>query len=74
LNTTYRVALKDGALELRHGRRGNVPIAWLWRDEFGSADGYLGSIKFERDRRGRVTAMVVNGSTRARDIRFEKRS
>jgi hypothetical protein len=73
LDTFYRVAVKNGTLEMRHGRRGTLSLSWLWPDEFGSVDPYLGSVKFERDGRGRVTRMVINGSARARDIVFEKR-
>jgi CubicO group peptidase (beta-lactamase class C family) len=72
LETFYRVVVKNGVLELRHGRRGALPLTWLWPDEFTSADPYLGSVKFLR-RNGRITGLLINGSTRARDIRFERR-
>ena len=60
-------------LELRHARYGAIPLTWLWRDEFGSTTWFLKSITFERSASGRVTGFVVNGSERARDMRFRKR-
>jgi CubicO group peptidase (beta-lactamase class C family) len=73
LGTTYRVTVKDGALQLEHRRRGTVPLKWLWRDEFGSLDAVLGSIEFQRDSKGRVAGLLVNGDRRSRNIRFQKR-
>ncbi|HYK20310.1 MAG TPA: serine hydrolase domain-containing protein [Pyrinomonadaceae bacterium] len=73
LGTSYRVIVKDGALQMQHRRRGTIPLTWLWREEFGSPDAYIASIDFERDNAGRVTALVINGSARSRDIRFKKR-
>ena len=73
LGTSYRVVVKNGALELQHRRRGTVPLTWLWREEFGSLDAYLSSVDFKRDNAGRVTGLIINGSARNRDIRFVKR-
>jgi CubicO group peptidase (beta-lactamase class C family) len=73
LGATYRIALKDGALELRHNRLGRLPLTWLWGEEFGTTNGYLGSIRFERDRRGRVKALVVNGDPSSRNVRCVRR-
>ena len=73
LGTSYRVVVKNGALEMQHRRRGPVPLSWLWKDEFGSLDAYFGSVDFLRDAAGRVTGLVVNGSPRSRDLRFVKR-
>lgn len=36
LDTSYRVALKNGNLELQHRRHGTIPLTHLHRDEFGS--------------------------------------
>ena len=73
LGASYRVVVKNGALEIQHRRRGTVPLTWLWREEFGSLDTYLASVDFERDDAGRVTGLIINGSERNRDIRFAKR-
>ena len=73
LGTSYRVIVKNGALEIQHRRRGTVPLTWLWREEFGSLDTYLASVDFKRDNAGRVTDLIINGSARNRDIRFVKR-
>lgn len=73
LGTSYRVVLKDGALQMQHRRRGTIPLKWLWREEFGSPDAYFGSVEFQRDGAGQVTGLLVNGSPRSRNIRFLKR-
>jgi CubicO group peptidase (beta-lactamase class C family) len=73
LGTSYRVVVKDGALQMQHRRRGTIPLKWLWREEFGSLDAYFGSVEFERDAAGRVTGLVINGNPRSRNIRFLKR-
>lgn len=73
LDTVYRVAVKQGSLEMQHRRRGTIPLTWLWREEFGSPDGYLASIEFLRGGANRVTGFVINGDPRNRDIRFVKR-
>ena len=73
LGTSYRVIVKNGALEMQHRRRGTIPLTWLWQEEFGSLDAYLASIDFQRDKAGRVTGLIINGAARSRDIRFVKR-
>jgi hypothetical protein len=73
LGTSYRVAVKDGALQMQHRRRGITPLKWLWGEEFRAIDAYLASVEFQRDGAGRVTGLTVNGSARSRDIRFFKR-
>jgi hypothetical protein len=73
LNAAFEIVLKDGLLELQHGKLGNLPLTWLWHEEFGSTNGYLGTITFERDHSGRVTGLVVNGDPRNRNLRFVKR-
>jgi hypothetical protein len=65
--------VKDGSLELQHRRHGVIPLAWLWREEFGSATWFLRSVQFERDAAGRVIGLVVNGDARSRNLRFAKR-
>lgn len=73
LDTFYRVAVANGALEIQHPRRGGVPLAWLWREEFGSPAAYLSSVEFQRDGAGHVAGLIINGDPRSRDIRFVKR-
>lgn len=73
LDTFYRVVInKNGVLEMRHGRRGALPLTWLWPDEFGGADDFIQSVKFERDGKNSVKSLVINGSSRALDIVFQK--
>jgi CubicO group peptidase (beta-lactamase class C family) len=74
LGTSYRVSMEDGALQLVHRRRGTIPLQRLSPNEFTSADGYLASVVFRRDGEGRVTAFVVNGDPRSRDIVFTRRA
>jgi CubicO group peptidase (beta-lactamase class C family) len=73
LGATWRVSVKDGALEMWHPRQGTLPLTWFWRDDFGSPGSVLSSVEFQRDAAGRVTGFVVNVDTRTRDIRFVKR-
>jgi CubicO group peptidase (beta-lactamase class C family) len=73
LGTVYRVGVVNGGLQMRHVRHGTMPLTWLWRDEFGTTTWFLKSVAFERNASGRVTGFVVNGSERARDMRFVKR-
>ncbi|HEX8774179.1 MAG TPA: serine hydrolase [Pyrinomonadaceae bacterium] len=73
LDTFYRVVVKNGELEIHHPRRGGFPLAWLWREEFGSPATYLSSVEFHRDGAGHVTGLIINGDPRSRDIRFVKR-
>lgn len=70
LGTSYRVAAKNGSLEMQHRRHGTIPLARLWRDDFGSPVSFMTSVEFQRDREGRVIGFVVNGHPRSRNIRF----
>jgi CubicO group peptidase (beta-lactamase class C family) len=73
LGTAYRVAVRNGALEMHHRRHGTIPLAWIRGDEFGSTTWFMRSVSFQRDAAGTVTALVVNVDPRSRDIRFVKR-
>ena len=73
LGTTYRIIIKEGKLEMQHMRRGNLSLSWLWPDSFGTLDGYIGLIEFERNKEGNINGLIVNGNSRARNIRFIKR-
>jgi hypothetical protein len=73
LGTAYRVAVKNGALEMQHRRHGTIPLAWIRGDEFGSTTWFMRSVEFQRDDAGTVAALVVNVDARSRNIRFVKR-
>ena len=73
LGATWRVSVRNGALEMWHPRQGTLPLTWFWRDDFGSPGSVLSSVEFQRDAAGRVTGFVVNVDTRTRDIRFVRR-
>jgi hypothetical protein len=73
LGTTYRVVVKNGALEMQHRRHGEIPLTWLLGEEFGSSTFFMRSVGFTRDRSGGVSGFIVNGDARSRNIRFDKR-
>ncbi|MBV8516152.1 MAG: serine hydrolase [Acidobacteria bacterium] len=74
LQTTYRITIHDGALELHHNRLGNVTLTFVHNDEFTTPLPYLASLVFERGADGSVQSLRVNGSERSRDIRFSRRA
>lgn len=73
LGTNYRIASKDGALEIQHQRHGTIPLTRFWRDDFGSHVAFMHSVEFQRDREGRVIGFLINGDPRNRNLRFQKR-
>lgn len=73
LGTTYRIASKDGALEMQHRRHGTILLTRFWRDDFGSQVAFMHSVEFQRDREGRVVGFLINGDPRNRNLRFQKR-
>lgn len=66
LDIEYQLAVEDGVLQLRRGRRGSATLTAVSRDAF-QAGGDL--LLFARDRRGRVTGFTLN-SGRVRGVRF----
>ena len=70
LDATYRVELADGALIARHRRHGASALTRRWGEDFAGAQFFLRSVRFERDRGGKVTGFVVNIDERSREIRF----
>lgn len=70
LDTSWRVALEDGALVARHFRAGQVRLMPVAKDRF-TAPGLGGELTFQRDGRGRLTGFVSN-SVRIRNFLFRR--
>lgn len=71
LETYYTVALEDGSLVVQHRRFGeNVELQPDDEDSFAGSFP-IGTVRFERDDAGQVTALLV-GNVRARDVRFDR--
>jgi CubicO group peptidase (beta-lactamase class C family) len=70
LGARYRIETRGDTLMLWHPRIGRIVLTRLWGDDFAGTTWYLRSVEFQRDRRGRIVALVVNGDPRNRDIRF----
>lgn len=73
LDTHYRVSLENGRLVIHHFRLGDLPLTWLWGNEFGGDWFFMHSIEFQYDGARRVTGFIVNVDERSRNIRFTKR-
>jgi len=72
LQARYLVEVNDGALVMRHRRHGRITLMRRWGEDYGGSVWFLQSVEFTRDRRGRVTGLMVNMGERSRDIRFTK--
>ena len=69
LQTSWSVQMRDGGLVLQHRRQGEIPLRPGARDRFSGSN--LGSLQFERDSDGKVTAFKVT-TGRVRNLRFER--
>jgi CubicO group peptidase (beta-lactamase class C family) len=69
LETSWSVQVKEGKLVLQHRRQGEIPLRPGARDRFSGSN--LGSLQFERDSEGKVTAFKVT-TGRVRNLRFER--
>lgn len=72
LAATYRLLVEGEGLVLRHWRHGDVPLRPVALDRFQSNAWWLGSVRFERDERGRITGFR-SSSGRVRHLWFERR-
>jgi hypothetical protein len=72
LATTYRLLVEGSGLVLRHWRHGDIPLRPAALDRFESSAWWLGSVRFERDDRGRITGFR-SSSGRVRHLWFERR-
>lgn len=72
LATTYRLLVEGSGLVLRHWRHGDIPLRPVALDRFESSAWWLGSVRFERDDRGRITGFRAS-SARVRHLWFERR-
>ena len=70
LDVKLTVVMKDGQLVLRRRPADEGPLRPTYEDDF---DGPVGSLRFSRDARGRVTGFGIYAG-RARDVRFRKLS
>lgn len=73
LSAVYDVVVRDSSLLIRNFRRGELPLARAYGDDFRGTGG-LASVAFERDASHRVIAMIVNMGERNRNIRFVRRN
>ena len=69
LGVTLRLAARGDTLRLEQGWQDAIPFRPLYRDGFYA--GGAGVFRFERDRRGRVSGLVL-WSGRVRHLRFER--
>jgi CubicO group peptidase (beta-lactamase class C family) len=68
LDVKLVVAIKDGGLVLRRRPADEMPMRPVYADDF---DSQLGSLRFLRDARGRVTGFGIFAG-RVRDVRFRR--
>lgn len=73
LAATYWLLVEGSGLVLRHWRHGDVPLRPVALDRFDSSAWWLGSVRFERDDRGRITGFR-SSSGRVRHLWFERRA
>ena len=71
LSTSYTVLVRDSVLVIRHPRRGDVPLARAYGEDFRGS-GHIYSVQFERDGSGAVAGLLMNVGARNRDVRFRK--
>ena len=71
LETTYTLALEDGALQARHARLAPAILLPTITDTFTTTHWFMRSIHFTRDRNGRITGFEASNG-RSRNVRFEK--
>ena len=71
LETTYTLALQDGALQALHRRLDSAPLIPTIDDTFTTTHWFMRSVRFTRDRSGRITGFEASNG-RSRNVRFEK--
>ena len=69
LGVTLRLAVRGDTLRLEQGWQDAIPLRPLYQDGFYA--GGAGLVRFERDRRGRVSGLVL-WAGRVRHLRFER--
>jgi CubicO group peptidase (beta-lactamase class C family) len=69
LGATLRLAVQGDTLRLEQGWQDAIPLRPLYQDGFSA--GGAGLMRFERDRRGRVSGLVL-WAGRVRHLRFER--
>lgn len=72
LETAYTIAVEEGKLTARHERFDPITLTPAGTDEFGGDQWSLQSVRFERDKTGRVVAFLVSAG-RVTELRFERR-
>jgi CubicO group peptidase (beta-lactamase class C family) len=72
LAATYWLLVEGSGLMLRHWRHGDVALRPVAVDRFESSAWWLGSVRFERDERDRITGFR-SSSGRVRNLLFERR-
>jgi hypothetical protein len=71
LDTTYRIAVRDGTLVAEHSRHGTVLLSPLLEDEFEGSEWFVPSLAFDRDDGGAITGFRISQG-RSRNLRFER--
>ena len=72
LDSTYELVVVDGTLVARHWRNADATLTPSGEDVFRGDQGWLPTVRFVRDDRGRVDRMTVTGS-RVRNLVFVRR-
>ena len=71
LETTYTLALEDGALTAQHRRLDNATLLPTIADTFTTTHWFMQSVHFTRDSNRRITGFEASNG-RSRNVRFEK--
>ena len=72
LDTSYWLAVRDGALVAHHRRHGDIELTPLLRDEFRGNQWFIPVVEFDRDEREDVIGFRITQG-RSRNMRFERR-
>lgn len=73
LGATYQVIVKNGKLELVTPKRPNLPLSPVWPDGFTAQNPFINLLSFERDTKGIVTSLLINGDPRSSNYKFRKK-
>ena len=72
LDTSYWLAIREGALVAHHRRHGDIELTPLLRDEFRGNQWFIPVLEFDRDQREQVIEFRITQG-RSRNMRFERR-
>ncbi|RRA98114.1 serine hydrolase domain-containing protein [Larkinella rosea] len=72
LGTTYQVIVKNDKLELVTPKRPNLQLSPVWPGGFTAQNPFINLCSFERDTKGIVCGLLLNGDPRSSNYRFKK--